>query len=267
MANEVYSQSWWGNGVCDNTIDWGIDYYDEAGCSPAFTNQYSMILDGIDEGFIVARNPSFYNTSIVSISIWFKTTSVVSPYPRIYGQGFQYISLLNSNRIRWRCYETSSGTRIDDMIRTAPTTFTDGNWHHIMCVMNTTGAPTTSRQAIYYDGALVDERVPNGLAINNELAFGVGCNYIASGQYFNGSVDEVARWHDTDQSANVSAIYNGGTPTDLNTLPTQPTNWWRMGDGATWSGIDWQVPNVGIDTSTTLRSINVEQADRQTDTP
>jgi len=243
------------------------NYIGQSVQSDLFQNDYSMIFDGVDEGFTASRNPAYYNTSIVSISIWFKTTSVVSPYPRIYGQGFQYISLLNSNRIRWRCYETSSGTRIDDMIRTAPTSFTDGNWHHIMCVMNTTGAPTTSRQAIYYDGALVDEIVPNALAINNELAFGVGTNYIGSGQYFNGSIDEVARWHDTDQSANVSAIYNGGTPTDLNALPTQPTNWYRMGDNGTWDGFTWTLANQGIDTATNLRSRNMEEADRQTDVP
>ena len=226
-----------------------------------------MIFDGVDEGFTRGRNPSYYDTSIVSISIWIKTTSVVSPYPRIYDTGRQYIQLLTSNRIRFWCYETSSGVKVDDMVRTAPTSFTDGNWHHIMCVMNTTGAPTTSRQAIYYDGALVSDRLPVGLGLDAELAFGVGCNYSGSGQFFNGSIDEVARWHDTDQSANVSAIYNGGTPTDLNTLPTQPTNWWRMGDNATWDGFTWTLASQGIDTVTNLRSRNMEEADRQTDVP
>ena len=235
---------------------------------PPFGNQYSFIFDGVDEAFSVARNPSYYNTVVATYSIWFKTTSVVSPYPRIYGQGFQYIQLLNSNRIRFRCYDSSSGTRIDDMIRTAPTTFTDGNWHHIMCVMNTTGAPTTSRQAIYYDGALVDEVIPtNGIALNAELAHGVSGNYLGTGQFFNGSVDEVARWHNADMSAYISDIYNGGTPTDLNTLPTQPTNWWRMGDNATWDGFSWTLASQGIDTVTNLKSLNMEIGDRQTDTP
>ena len=231
---------------------------------PPFGNQYSMIFDGVDEGFTAYRNPTYYNTSIVSISIWFKTTSVVSPYPRIYDTGRQNITLLNSNRIKWWCYRGGGGgTFIDDMVRTAPTSFTDGNWHHIMCVMNT----VIGRQAIYYDGALVDERVTSTPDMNGELSFGVGANYTASGQFFNGSIDEVARWHDTDQSANAAAIYNGGTPTDLNTLPTQPTNWWRMGDNATWDGFTWTLATQGIDTTMNLRSRNMELADRQTDTP
>lgn len=33
MANEIYSKSWWGSGVCDNTVGWGIVYKPYAGCS------------------------------------------------------------------------------------------------------------------------------------------------------------------------------------------------------------------------------------------
>ena len=33
MANEIYSKSWWGRGVCDNTVNWGLVYKQYAGCS------------------------------------------------------------------------------------------------------------------------------------------------------------------------------------------------------------------------------------------
>lgn len=33
MANEIYSKSWWGRGVCDNTVNWGYVYHAYAGCS------------------------------------------------------------------------------------------------------------------------------------------------------------------------------------------------------------------------------------------
>ena len=32
MANEIYSKSWWGSGVCDNTVGWGLVYKPYAGC-------------------------------------------------------------------------------------------------------------------------------------------------------------------------------------------------------------------------------------------
>lgn len=34
MANEIYSSSNWGSGVCDNDISWGIVYKPFANCSP-----------------------------------------------------------------------------------------------------------------------------------------------------------------------------------------------------------------------------------------
>ena len=52
MADEIYSSSYWGNGVCDNTIDWGVVYKDYAGCTPTppvFTNTYSLSMDGVDD--------------------------------------------------------------------------------------------------------------------------------------------------------------------------------------------------------------------------
>jgi len=32
MANEIYTKSWWGSGVCDNDINWGIVYKPYASC-------------------------------------------------------------------------------------------------------------------------------------------------------------------------------------------------------------------------------------------
>ena len=48
-----------------------------------------------------------------------------------------------------------------------------------------------------------------------------------TGTHFPGKIDEVAVW-DSDQTSNVSTIYNSGTPADLSSL--SPKSWWRMGD-------------------------------------
>lgn len=49
----------------------------------------------------------------------------------------------------------------------------------------------------------------------------------------NCKIDEFAVW-DSDESANISNIYNGGVPLDLSSLSTSPIHWWRMGDGDTY---------------------------------
>ena len=37
MANEIYLKSWWGDGVCNNTVGWGLVYKPYAGCAPSET--------------------------------------------------------------------------------------------------------------------------------------------------------------------------------------------------------------------------------------
>jgi len=228
--------------------------------SDLFSNEYSMNFDGIDESFIGSKNATYYNTSIVSISIWFKCTSSAS-YPYLYGTGRQYVRLYPSNQIRMWCYSPPAVQ--DVLLVTAPTTFTDGNWHHILAVIDS----VVGVQEIFYDGASIGSRVPTAASLYSELGFAVGSNQAASSNFFNGNIDEVARWHDTNQSANIGVMYNGGTPQDLNSLPTQPTNWWRMGDNGNWSGASWDLTSQGIDNTTDLRSLNMEEADRQADTP
>jgi len=224
-----------------------------------FSNEYSMNFDGVDEWFSGVRNASYYNLSKVSISIWFKCTTNASN-PMIYATGRQYVRLISSNRIRFWCYNPPATQ--DSLIATAPTTYTDGNWHHILAVIDT----SASIQEIFYDGVSIGSRVPVASSLYAELNFSVGSNQ-GAGNFFEGNIDEVARWHDTDMSASIVDIYDGGTPSNLKNLATEPTNWWRMGENGTWGGISWDLVTQGIDTATDLRSLNMEEADRQADTP
>ena len=57
---------------------------------------------------------------------------------------------------------------------------------------------------------------------------------LVSGNTLNGEkIDELAIW-DSDETTNVSSIYNSGTPFDLSELTNPPLHWWRMGDGDTY---------------------------------
>ena len=44
MANEIYSKSWWGSGVCDNDVNWGLVYKTYANCGaprePSFVEKF-----------------------------------------------------------------------------------------------------------------------------------------------------------------------------------------------------------------------------------
>jgi len=85
-----------------------------------------------------------------------------------------------------------------------------------------------------------------------------------SGNYMrdNCKIDELAIW-DSDQSANVSDIYNSGTPFDLSTLTNGPTHWWRMGDGDTYPNLE----DNGSSANCTFIMYNMTSADIVSDVP
>jgi hypothetical protein len=85
---------------------------------------------------------------------------------------------------------------------------------------------------------------------------GTSSNYMRN----NCLVDEVALWS-SDESANVSSIYNSGVPFDLTTLGISPVNWWRMGDGDTYPTLSDFVGSIDF----TMNSMT--SADIVNDTP
>ena len=82
-----------------------------------------------------------------------------------------------------------------------------------------------------------------------------------TGNYMRGNcrVDELAVWG-SDQSANVSDIYNSGAPGDLDLLTPAPEHWWRMGDGDTF-------PTLQDKSGAHFIMYNMTAADIVTDTP
>jgi len=91
---------------------------------------------------------------------------------------------------------------------------------------------SNTHQNFGYSGSIKDEQFQIGKK-------GDTTSYIRSG----GRIDELALW-DSDQSSNISDIYNNGTPKDLSLLTTPPTNWWRMGDGDTFPTLTDNIGNV-----------------------
>lgn len=75
-------------------------------------------------------------------------------------------------------------------------------------------------------------------------------------------IDELAIF-DSDQSGNISSIYNSGTPFDLSTLGTQPKHWWRMGDGDTYPNLQ----DSGTEANCTFVMYNMTSADIVNDVP
>ena len=165
----------------------------------------------------------------------------------------------------------SSNNRLT--LQTASGSLTPGTWQHIFISYDggTTGASSGDinsyygRFKIYIDGSL--ETTTNS---NNNFGWSsaIDADNFRLGRFTSGNymrdcrVDELAIW-DSDQSSNVSDIYNSGSTFDLSTLSSQPDHWWRMGDGDTYPNLQ----DSGTAANCTFVMYNMTSADIVSDTP
>ncbi|MHA1483405.1 MAG: LamG domain-containing protein, partial [Candidatus Heimdallarchaeaceae archaeon] len=84
---------------------------------------------------------------------------------------------------------------------------------------------SNTHQNFGYNGSIKDEILQVGKK-------GASTSYIRN----SGKIDEIAVW-DSDQSSNISDIYNDGNTLDYSTLTNKPKHWWRMGDGDTYPNL------------------------------
>ena len=235
MANEIYNSSDWGNGVCDNAIDWGVVYKDFAGCTPSFTNTFSLAFDGVDDFVDCGNDSSLQITGDLSISAWFKIdNSSSNTYSNI-------ITKWVSGDSAWSVYVTKSTGILSFWVSLngstqlqihSTTNVNDGNWHHFL------GTNDGSNTKLHIDGSL--EATGTGGTIYNSTQNVLIGKTNQNGFLFSGSIDEVAIWN-ADKSSDVATIYNSGAPNDLTSL--NPTAWYRNGDNGSYKSPQWLIPN------------------------
>ena len=233
----------------------------------AFTNQYSMLFDGVDE---YAKGGSTFSTldggNKLTISMWVKVTSLAAnrmlfhiPRNTTASNGQVLVWLRTTGQLD---INVSTGS---NFMRSSTGVITAGSWYHILLCFDLSQGIQAQKIRPFVNGVDV-------YAISNALGttFPTSTGAIWLGEEANaylapfyGNMDEVAIWT-TDQRANAAAIYNSGVPFNLNTLATPPQHWWRMGDGDTFS-TDWTfTDNAG---SYNLTSVNMEVGDISTDVP
>ena len=147
-------------------------------------------------------------------------------------------------------------------------------WHHVLITYDggTTGSSSDDiddyygRFKIFIDGS---EQTTNNSNSNFGYTGGIDPDNFRVGRFSSGNymrdgskVDELALW-DSDQSANISNIYNSGSPFDLSTLTTPPKHWWRMGDGDNYPLLQ----DSGTEADCIFQMYNMTVADIVNDVP
>ena len=277
----------WGDGASNNNIGWGqgannvIGWGDShsnswagatdivgSGSTPSFTNQYSMLFDGIDESFNVGSTPlnlRFNRLDTFSFSAWVKVDTSKGNQilcnqlaPSTNYRGY-YFAVQSNNQVRVILRSTLS----DSLIYTSTTILSNGLWYHIVFTYD--GTATTTGGNIYINNTL-DTLTRTGTltgTMSSTDSLYIGSRNSAD-NFFDGNLDEVAIFNTELSASDVSTIFNNGVPTDISSL--SPLSHWRMGENATWNGSTWTLTDQGSG-GNNATSVNMEEADKTGDQP
>jgi len=215
-----------------------------------------------------------------SISFWYNGSTANQAQTIFYfgdndiaNGGHINLSQINSNgnkllRLRYG----TNNNRIQ--IQTSAGSITPNTWQHILITYDggTTGSSSADINDYYSRFKIfIDSVEPTRNNTNNNFGYtgSIDADNLRVGRYNTGSyirngakVDELAVW-DSDQSSNISNIYNSGSPFDLSTLTTKPKHWWRMGDGDTYPFIQ----DNGTEANCIFVMNNMTSADIVNDVP
>jgi hypothetical protein len=256
-----------------NTIDWGKIHYNSwspetnlTGTATGFSNTQSIELDGMDAYVDCGNNAnlSFGNISSdfpFTFSLWAKVDDLSTGHNLVKRGDFsttnnreQLFFISSDGSIRNYIY--SNGQALNRRGRmTSAGIISPNTWHHIAWTYNGQGGTNASNGIkIYLDGNRVDN------ANNQKNSYGAMKNTNTSfkiGEFINGNMDEVSVFNSELSASDVTSIYNGGVPNNLNDLSTPPLSWWRF-EGTGTTAIDsGSGGNDGILDNTVVRSTDV----------
>jgi len=226
-------------------------FFNVGGGITPFPNTYSLDFDGVDDYVDCGHVDALISATTFTISVWFKLDDAVGGYDVIVSQS-QLAGRLNIYH-----QPGELGFQVMDLtICYLAIDFTSNDWTHVAMVFDGSqgglipGPPyyqpglqcylNGSKITTFTDGLGIVPAV--SAALTNSLL--IGKYEIAAGYELGGNVDELSIWSTALTDADISTLYNSGTPTNLNTaLATTPVIWYRMGDSGTFFNGNWELKN------------------------
>ena len=167
------------------------------------------------------------------------------------------------------------GTVYNNIILVAANSFVANTWQHIMITFDggTTGSVPAdssdyySRFDIYVDGVLKSNiGVASGSGYDGVISganpsdniYRIGRASNVHNNYYGGIINQVAIWG-TDETANLSTIYNSGATQDLSSLTSAPSHYYEIESSITTV--------TDVSGSADLTGYNFSASDLVSDTP
>ena len=238
MSFEIYISSAIG-GIAGNA---------PGGGTTPFSNTLSTLYDGIDDKTTITQ---VSRNGVFTFSFWFKFTGSFNTSTEMFVWGCHnnnssYMGMSTASIVRLKL----NGT-LFNIIESGGNNIPQNTWAQFTLVRN-----SSNSVQLYLNGATFGSAIATG----NTFTFSSFGRIINLSFGFKGNIDESALWF-SDETSNVSTIYNSGLQSDLSALASAPRNWWRMGDGSTFSTIN---DNIG---SLPMTMINMSASNFVTDVP
>ena len=199
-----------------------------------------MVFDGIDDYLEVADNAAHdMGTGDFSISAWIRINDSTT------NNGIITKSQSDDGTApRWYLQVATNGTLLmnvldasNEMEQSSTFTVHDGNWHHVVAVIDR-GTGVT----FYKDGGNTDSNADTdatGTVDNNgKLRVGI---HVTGTLYFAGDINELAIWKDALTLAEVQAIFNDGVALDVSSdsgnyaSSSNLVGYWRNDGISSWT--------------------------------
>lgn len=231
--------------------------------APSFSNVYSLNFDGVDDYLQLGDQNifSFGNgttDSPFSISYWIKPQTVAAG-TGIFGKESsvstrEYSAMFSYNNLRIRLWDNVNGGHLT---LGSANPLSVNVWHHI--VMTYDGSGNDTGLKIYVNASIPAQSTASSgtyVAMSNTAAdFTIGA--VLGSYFYEGNMDEFSMFNIELTAAQVLAIYNAGTPTNL-TSHDGLIGWWRMGDSGAYPLINDSSTNTNNATMTNMVASDIE---------
>jgi len=252
-----------------------LGIYASVEAASAFTNVYSLAFDGVDDRLNVGANDSLaLDTSAgvqeISFSCWFKSSAGAGAVnlwwnDNYYAPYWSYstIDMNSSGEFLLQLQKNTWGK-----LTVTNAGWNDGDWHHFVYTWDAQGpliGQVSAGSTFYIDGS-VEAHIATGAIASPVIPEGE-TRFFRTYSSHPMLGDEISIWTKELTSAEVTEIYNSGTPTDLSShsAVADLEAWWRNGDPTGTGAYPTIVDASGNGFDATM--VNMDSGDIQTDIP
>jgi hypothetical protein len=158
-------------------------------------------LDGVNDYVEVKHSPSLGITGAITVEAWVKPASL-DGWKTILSKWNPKSYWFGCNSGQCGIFISSDGSNEVGLL--ASSVLTTNTWHHVVGTYDS----ITGEMKVYVDGSLDNSTITTGKIYGGISDLWIGANIGASGQNFNGSIDEVRIYNRALSAEEILSLYN-----------------------------------------------------------